>query len=111
MTADMKPLSEQPIPPEFMERAAALRSAVIWQSNAANEIIARALMAEHDAALDAQAALLSEAKEVLGDAAQRLRYDGDLFHDQSLESRQDASWEASDRCYALLLKLTEATKT
>jgi hypothetical protein len=47
MITDTKPLSDQPIPREFMERAAALRSAVIWQSNAANEIIARALMAEH----------------------------------------------------------------
>lgn len=37
------------IPAEFMERAAALRNAVIWQSNESNEVIARALMAERDA--------------------------------------------------------------
>lgn len=33
-----------------MERAAALRNAVVWQSNASNQVIARALMAEHDGA-------------------------------------------------------------
>lgn len=48
MSTDTKTLSERPIPAEFMERAATLRIAVVWQSNASNEVIARALMAEHE---------------------------------------------------------------
>lgn len=36
------------IPDDVMEAAAALRNAVIWQSNAANVVIARALLAERE---------------------------------------------------------------
>lgn len=39
------PTMQNELPEWAMEEAAALRSAVVWQSNASNEVIARALVA------------------------------------------------------------------
>lgn len=54
-----------------------------------------------DAALFAAAEAMRDA---CAEAASRLHYSGDLFHDQGNESRAKADWAASEACAAAILK-------
>ena len=45
-----------------------------------------------------------ELLEACREAASRLRYSGDLFHDQGNEMRAKADWAASEKCLAAIAK-------
>lgn len=59
---------------------------------------------EYDVTADIRALCgqLENARSVLRECANRLRYDGDLFHDQGNEMRRDASWRAQELAEAAL---------
>lgn len=59
-------------------------------------------------ALEARDKTIAELVEALEKCAQRNRYDGDLFHDQGLESRMEASWSAWEDASKLLYRISQA---
>jgi hypothetical protein len=59
-------------------------------------------------ALEARDKTIAELCEALEKCAQRNRYDGDLFHDQGLESRMEASWSAWEDASKLLYRISQA---
>lgn len=62
------------------------------------------LMRDAAQGLEEQSKIIDELVEAGASAAQRLRYCGDLWYDQGLESRAEADWEASDRLNLLISK-------
>lgn len=70
---------------------------------------------EHDerACAWANARLIAAAPELLvacTEAASRLHYSGDLFHDQGNETRAKADWAAAEICRAAVCKATGTEK-
>lgn len=69
--------------------------------------VPEALTAAADA-LEARDKTIAELCEALEKSAQRNRYDGDLFHDQGIESRMEASWSAWEDASKLLHRISQA---
>lgn len=62
-----------------------------------------------DAFMEERARVAAAAPDLLAacaEAASRLRYSGDLFHDQGNEMRAKADWAASEACEAAIAKAT-----